>query len=493
MPIAASGGAGIHYESMIVVELVRLYRLRMRSWWLLACVICFGSSVDGEEVRGRLGILLDTSEEMGFLVPQVRKEIRLLNRQLQEVGQPSVEYAEIAGAGLDKEGSFSVGASRNNLYALQKLFREKKVDSVYWITSMKGMQTPAGLEALKQLLLEEDADRKLLIRNVWQEQLVAGAQWVALPPPADEDRLDPKSRPGEWYELLEATGGIVIRSWQTPSLSHQAQFGFPFRIRSSVIAKRMQVDSSELHFDIAWTGKLETQYGLKWINPNEEWLPTITGRRWIYDATLLPFLDLESRKVRDDSVFEALCERPPIEEDLEGIAGKKVGVLFSFGFVEKDVIRFKEFDSKGLPGYVSGYMEDLQRIMGETRQKAKEGARTDRIYLSRIVELSNRNRPPKGVDPHVAGLAELITQHHPEAIYWFTNGYMGKGDYGKFGVDLEVLSQGVLNSGVKLYVRIPFELGIVPAALADLAIKSGGAVLKGHPGDEDWSFKPVRD
>jgi len=450
-------------------------------------------TAQGQEAPARLGVLLDTSPEMGFLVPQVRKEIRILNRQLQEAGRELVEYTEIAGAGLDKEGSFSVGASRNNLYALQKLFREKKVDSVYWITSMKGMQTPAGLEALKQLLVEEEADRKLLIRNVWQEQLVAGSEWVALPPPADEDRLDPKSRPGEWYDLLEASGGIVIRSWQTPSLSHRAQFGFPFRVRSGVIAKRMQVDSSELHFDIAWTGKLEAQHGLKWIKASEEWLPTITGRRWVYDATLLPFPDLESKKVRDDSVFEALCARSSIEEDLEGIDEEKVGVLFSFGFVKKDVIRFKEFDSKGLPGYVSGYMEDLDRIMGETREEPKGGAKADRVYLNRIVELSNQNRPPKGIDPHVAGLAELITQHHPEAIYWFTNGYMGLGNYGKFGADIEVLSEGILNSGVKLYVRIPFELGIVPDLLEALAIESGGAVLRGHPGDKDWNFQPVRD
>lgn len=476
---------------MIVVGSVCLYHVRMRSWWLLTCMVCFGSFADGEEMSARLGILLDTSAEMGFLVPQVRKEIRILNRHLEEAGRQPVEYAELAGAGLDKEGSFSVGASRNNLYALQKLFREKEVDSVYWITSMKGMQTPVGLDALKQLL-EEETDRKLLIRNVWQEQLVAGAEWASFPPPADDDRLDPKSRPGEWYELLEATGGLVIRSWQTPSLSHQAQFGFPFRVRSSAIAKRMQVGSSELHFDIAWAGRLEAQYGLKWIRPNEEWLPTTTGRRWVYDATLLPFLNSESRKVREDSVFGALCKRPSIEEDIIGISAEKMGVLFSFGFVEKDVTRFKEFDSKGLPGYVSGYMADFERIMGEVRQHTKESAKTDRVYLSRMVGLTNRNRPPKGTDPHVASLAELITQHQPDALYWFTNGYMGKGDYGRFGADLEVLSQGVLDSGVKLYVRIPFELGMVPDALEDLANQSGGAVLKGHPDDADWSFKPVR-
>lgn len=459
-------------------------------------MVCFGNLVDGEELTARLGILLDTSPDMGFLVPQVRKEIRLLNSHLEETGRDSVEYVEISGAGLDKEESFSIGATKNTLYALQKLFREKEVDTVYWITSMKGLQTGAGMAALQQLLeegTETDLKRKLVIRNLWQEQLTAGIQWATNPPSPDEDRLDPKSRPGDWYELLEATGGIVIRSWQIPPLSHQAQFGFPFRVRSSAIAKRMQVGSSELHFDTTWTRKLEAKHGLKWIRSDEEWLPAITGRRWIYDATLLPFSDSESRKVRDDAVFKALCERPSIEEDLEGISGEKVGVLFSFGFVEKDVKRFKEFDSKGLPGYTADYMADFERILDEVKQHTTEATKTDRIYLKRMVALTNRNKPPEGTDPHVAGLAELITQHHPDAIYWFTNGYMGKGDYGKFGVDLEVMSQGILDSGVKLFVRIPFELGVAPHALEELANKSGGAVLKGHPGDEDWSFKPVRD
>ncbi len=466
----------------------------MNRWWTALIALGFCVVALSQDVPARLGIVLDTSPEMGFLVPQVRKEIRILNDQLQEAGRPLVEYTEVAGAGLDKEGSFSVGASRNNLYAMQKLFREKQVATVYWITSMKGMQTPAGLAALTELLNEsQETERKLVIRNVWQEQLVAGSEWVSSPPPPDDDRLDPRSRPGDWYELLEATGGIVIRSWQTPSLSHQAQFGFPFRIRSRAIASRMQVDSSELHFDTAWTGKLEAKHGLKWVRSNEEWLPSITGRRWIYDATMLPFPDAESKTLRDDAVFEALRERPSIEADLEGISEEKVGVLFSFGFVEKDVTRFREFESRGLPGYVSGYMADFERILEEVREHTEGAPKTNRVYLSRIEGLLNRNRPPKGIDPHVAGLAELITQHQPGAIYWFTNGYMGKGDYGKFGADLEVLSQGVLNSGVKLYVRIPFELGIVPAALEDLALKSGGAVLKGSPGDEDWSFRPVRD
>lgn len=477
---------------MIALFLERHYHLRMRRWWLLPWIVCLSTIVDGAETTARLGVLLDTSPEMGFLVPQLRKEIRILNRQLEESGQLPVEYLEVAGAGIDKEGSFSVGARKNNFYALSKLYREKQVDSVYWITSMKGMQTSEGLEAVAQLL-EEEANRKLLIRNVWQEQLVAGEAWVTQPPPADEDRLDPKSRPGEWYDLLEATGGIVIRAWQTPSLSRQAQFGFPFRVRSSAIAKRMQIGSSELHFDIAWAGKLEGQHGLKWIKADEEWLPAITGKRWIYDATLLPFQDLELKKERDDAVFEALSNRPSIEEDLEGIPAEKVGVLFSFGFVENDVLRFKEFESKGLPQFVSGYMEDFERIMDEVREHAKASAKTDRVYLSRMVGLVNRNRIPKGTDPHVAGLAELITQHQPEAIYWFTNGYRGKGDYGKFGVDLDVLSKGVLESGIKLFVRIPFELGVAPAALEALAKESGGAVLKGHPEDEDWNFEPVRD
>ncbi|MDF1738926.1 MAG: hypothetical protein P1U86_07190 [Verrucomicrobiales bacterium] len=469
---------------------------RANPWWLLIIAAGLGAAVQGQEAPAKLGVVLDTSPEMGFLVPQARKEIRILNRRLQEAGQPLVKYTEVDGAGLDKEGSFSVGASRNNLYAMQKLFREKEVDTVYWITSMKGMQTPAGMGALTELLNEDEASdsRTLVIRNAWQEQLVAGADWVSFPPSADEDRLDPASRPGDWYEMLEATGGIVIRSWQTPPLNSQAQFGFPFRIRSSAIAKRMQIESSEVHFDISWAGRLEAKHGLNWMRSDEEWLPSISGRRWISDATLIPFFDSGSKKVRDAAVFEALSERPSIEADLQGIALEKLGVLFSFGFLEKDVLRFKEFDGKGLPRYVSGYMEDFERILHEVRQHNEAAAGSDRVYLNRMAELTSRNRPPGGTaDPHIAGLAELITQHHPEAIYWFTNGYWGKGDYGKFGVDLEVLSEGILNSGVKLYIRIPFEFGVAPSALEELASRSGGAVLKGSHEDEGWSFEPVRD
>ena len=46
--------------------------------------------VAGAPVPARLAILLDTSVEMGFLVPQVRKEARFLNEQLVAAGRPPV-------------------------------------------------------------------------------------------------------------------------------------------------------------------------------------------------------------------------------------------------------------------------------------------------------------------------------------------------------------------------------------------------------------------
>ncbi len=92
-----------------------------------------------EAAPARLGILLDTSAEMGFLVPQARKELRILNEHLASAGRSPVVMREIVGSDLDREASTSVGARRNVLYAMKALYEE--CDTVLWITCLKGQQS----------------------------------------------------------------------------------------------------------------------------------------------------------------------------------------------------------------------------------------------------------------------------------------------------------------------------------------------------------------
>ena len=54
----------------------------------------------GDPAPARLAILLDTAAEMGFLVPQVRKEARILNEQLVAAGRPPLPLREMEGASM---------------------------------------------------------------------------------------------------------------------------------------------------------------------------------------------------------------------------------------------------------------------------------------------------------------------------------------------------------------------------------------------------------
>ena len=149
-----------------------------------------------KRVPTKLSILLDTSAEMGFLVPQVRKEARMLNDQLTAAGRPPVTLREIEGASVDREGSTSLGARKNIIYPLKELFTQ--ADTVYWITSLKGEQSPQGMFAIEEMLgekIEGRPKRELIIRNIWQDQLQAGDTWVTRPPAPEADPLDLRNRP----------------------------------------------------------------------------------------------------------------------------------------------------------------------------------------------------------------------------------------------------------------------------------------------------------
>jgi hypothetical protein len=74
-------------------------------------------------------------------------------------------------------------------------------------------------------------------------------------------------------------------------------------------------------------------------------------------------------------------------------------------------------------------------------------------------------------------MAKMVREEGVDAIYFFTNGFTGSGNYGEFGINEELIAKAIRESGVRLYVRVPFEFGVVPMKLQKLAVASGGGVF----------------
>lgn len=444
-----------------------------------------------EAAPARLGILLDTSAEMGFLVPQVRKELRVLNEQLAAAGRPSVVLREMVGSDLDREASTSVGARRNALYGLKALFEE--VDTVLWITPLMGEHSPQGIFAVEQLLRESIPDRpsrQLVLRNIWQDQLLAGSEWVRQPPEPEEDPLDPRNRPEEWFRIVEENYGVIQRSWQFPPPNFRAQFAFPHRIVDSYYLRKVGQEGREASFDQAWARGLTLRHDLHFVGQKEEWPAGITGRRWLTESTLLPFPDEERRAERSERVFTEMAARESIGADLDRIEATKLGVLFAFGFLSPDWRRHLSVRDQKPRSWRDHYLADLARLGGECAKVASEtGARENRVFASERIELASRSVKVEEVDPVSRRVANLVREEKCDAIYLFTNGYLGEGDYGTWAIDWNLLALAVRESGTRLYLRVPFEFGPTPLELARLAMASGGGVFRGRADDPDWEME----
>ena len=467
--------------------------LSRRRFLSFAAIGSLGAGRGGaqESTVARLGILLDTSAEMGFLVPQVRKELRLLNGQLAASGRPPVVLREIAGSDLDREASTSVGARKNVLYGLKTLYEE--VDTVLWITSLKGEQSPQGIFAL-ETLLKESAEgrppRQLILRHLWQDQAQAGDRWLTEPPGLQEDPLELKNRPEQWYRLLEEGRGNLLRSWQVPPPDFRRVFGFPWRVVHSAYLRRLGQEGGEALFDQGWSRNLTARHGLSFFREKEEWLPRITGRRWIEEVTLLPFPDEAAREERVKQVAETMFARETIEHDLSRIVSEKLGVVFAFGYVSQDWKRFQSVRQNPPRTWRDRYLGDLARIGSECSEYLSEAGRTPgRVHVTERIELASKGTRAEGPDPLLRAIARMAREESCEAVYLFTNGYLGGGEYGTWNLDLSLLALAIRESGTRLFVRVPFEFGPVPLTLQQLALASGGGVFTGTTFDPDWEME----
>ena len=444
-----------------------------------------------EIVPARLGILLDTSAEMGFLVPQARKELAILNEQLSAAGRGPVVMREIVGSDLDREASTSVGARRNVLYAMKALYDE--CDTVLWITGLKGQQSPQGLFALETLLKgtsEGRPARQLVLRHLWQEQILAGSEWVLRPPGPEDDPLDPRNRPAEWFRLVEEKRGVIQRSWQIPPPDFRAQFAFPHRVADRHYLGKLGHDAGDASFDQAWSRDLASRHGVWFVREREEWLPRITGRRWLGEATLLPFPDGKSLTERSATVLEALCARESIETDLARIETEKIGVVFAFGYLSQDWKRRQAMREEPPRNGRDAYLADIARIGAECAAHLSDHGRTPgRLYATERIELPSRGAGPGSPDPLLRTIARMARVEKCDAIYLFTNAYLGGGDYGTWTLDADLLTLAIREAGTRLFVRVPFEFGPVPLGLQSLAMASGGGVFQGMASDPDWEME----
>lgn len=439
----------------------------------------------------RLGVLLDTSTEMGFLVPQVRKELRVLNGQLAASGRPPVVMREIVGSDLDREASTSVGARKNVLYGLKALYEE--VDTVLWITPLKGEQSPQGIFALETLLkeaVEGRPSRQLILRHLWQEQAQAGDRWLKEPPPLEEDMLALKNRPEQWYRLLEEGRGNILRSWQVPPPDFRKVFGFPSRVANSSYLREVGLEGGEAFFDQEWSRNLLSRHQLHFCREKEEWLPRITGRRWLEEVTLLPFPDEGALQERVKTLSEAMFARETIEKDLSRIVSEKLGVVFAFGYASQDWKQYQSTRQNPPRTWRDRYLADLARIGAECAEYLSEADQVSgRVHVTERIELASKMSRPEAPDALLRAVARMAREERCEAVYLFTNGYLGGGEYGTWNLDISLLALAIRESGTRLFVRVPFEFGPVPLKLQQLALVSGGGVFTGTTFDPDWEME----
>lgn len=460
--------------------------------WLAVAFASMTVAVAQDAEPLRIGVLLDTSAEMGFVVPLVRKERRLLDEELTAAGRPPLAYREMPGADLDRELTLSVAASRNAFFYLRDLFESEKADTILWISSFEGQQSGAGFQLVRELLEatpEGRPPRRLYLRNLWQEQIQKGENLFSKTNPLTVDPLDPQQRPESWYRLVEGGHGVVIRSWQMPPGPFRDQFGFPARVRGAGFLRAVGLAGSVAEFDTGWARDFQARHGLLLMRKDEEWTIWNSGREWLRHSTVLPFFDGTSTTDQNDALLASMMARDSIEEDLARIEAKRIGVLFAFGFVQRDLDRTVGTGTKRSDP-VHSYYSDLAALAGEAKRHLDGPARstTNRVYREQWIELDNPMRRKEGPDPIALAIARLAKEEGVDAIYLFTNGFTGGARYGTITIDEDVVARAAQETGVALHIRMPFETGSCPVSLERIALASGGQVFRGKQGDGDWDY-----
>ncbi len=473
----------------------------------LGCLAAFGLNVvpgdlvadDSSRTYDKLGILMDVSPEMGFLVPQVRKEVRLLNEALIAAKHDPVAYREVTGFAVAPRGSLRIPASRNAVHSLEALIKDDGVDGILWITSLRGEETGyekaemdkifSGAKADSEGEEEKDVEIKtpqLILHQIWQDQARSGFRDVG-----KEDDLDHLLDEGlmrEWIEVIKNSEGYLMRSWWMPDFESASIFAFPWRVTHGNLLRKLNIGEAAQQYQDTWTSRLRMRYGLEFAHLREIWPRTVIGRAWCEETTIVPRLKSDAVPLRWEGVYEKLRARDSIEEDLAMIKADRLGVLFGLGYVKRDLSAAKT----GLKRRVNAkqrYMEELMQIGNEVKDHMEANKKIDdRVYALEYLEV-NSGKQAKNTDEFYARrMAKMIRNEGVDAIYFFTNGYTGSGYYGEFRVNEELITHAIREAGVRLYVRVPFEFGVVPLKLQKLAIASGGGVFFGKSSDPDFDI-----
>lgn len=453
----------------------------------------------------KLGILMDVSAEMGFLVPQVRKEVRLLNGELLGASRVPLVYREVDGFTIDEKGSLRTPASRNAVHSLEALIEEDEVDGILWITSLRGEETGFEKDELAKLFPGSKGGSangggrgkpkreatQLIVHQIWQDQTQSGYRGIGA-----EDRLDQLLDEGlgqEWVGVIGNTDGYLRRSWWMPDFEAARYFAFPFRITHSGLLRKLDVRDLTQQYHSTWTSRLRMRYGLEFSRPRESWPISVEGRQWCEETTVVPFLKPATKPGKDDPprwqrVYQQMCVRGSIEEDVEMIKADKLGVLFGFGYVERDLSSLKTAGNRRLNSR-QHYMTELMRIGSEAKayvesNQGREGQVCEMEYLA----VSRGRQAAATSELYARRMAKMVREDGVDAIYFFTNGFTGSGNYGEFGIKEELMAKAIREAGVRLYMRVPFEFGVVPMKLQKLAIASGGGVFFGVSSDPDFDM-----
>lgn len=447
----------------------------------------------------KLGILMEVSPEMGFLVPQVRKEVRLLNEALVALKREPVVYREVLGFAVAQKGSLRVPASRNAVHSLEALIKDEGVDGVLWITSMRGEESgyeKVEMEKIFSKAVADSVDEKkekgeiktpqLILHQIWQDQAQSGFRDVGKED--DSDHMLDEGLMSEWVDVIKNSEGYFMRSWWMPEFEMASIFAFPWRVTHGVLLRKLNIGEAAQQYHDTWTSRLRMRYGLEFSHPKEIWPRTVTGRAWCEETTLVPFLKADTDAQESEEVYEELRARNSIEEDLAMIKADKLGVLFGFGYVKRDLSEAKTGLKRRLNSK-QRYMADLIQIGNEAKTYVEANSdRGDRVYALEYLEVTGGKQAEATDEFYARRMAKMIRDEGVDAIYFLTNGYTGSGNYGEFIVNEELIARAIREAGVRLYVRVPFEFGVAPLKLQKLAIASGGGVFVGKSSDPDFDM-----
>lgn len=314
-------------------------------------------------------------------------------------------------------------------------------------------------------------NRQLVIRHNWPEQILAGWNWRENLGKVDEDPLHPKAFPGEWLEPVDNSNGYVLRSFRKLPVEYIHLTAYPVNGQ--------------------WNVDLKNRYGIHFLRKGDYTRPfDPTGLNLLSKSTVVPYVSPDSRKARDQLIYREMCRRSSIEEDLSNIDADRIGVCYYLGYKKKDFnLAVSRPDKSNDPRI--DYIRNVKAFSKEIRLHREQYESTPgRIYDTYFHEAQSANlsREIDHNEVFARRATKLIQSNQLDAVYLFTNGYTDARGYGKFTMELEPLAAFLKESGKKLYVRVPFELGIAPIELKRLAISTGGAVFFGTPDDPDFVF-----